>query len=133
MLVVKKPLVTTVLAVTYFLLAFSSLTKILFIPYIAAKFEVLGIADFGRLFGYMELTAFILYLYPRTMGLGFVLLCSYLGGAIATDIHAPQYLYQPVVVLTFVFLTTYLRNPSLFSDRLMAVKKTCCTVVSLQK
>ncbi|PRY14898.1 hypothetical protein CLV24_103135 [Pontibacter ummariensis] len=132
MLVVKKPLVTAITAGTYFLLAFSSLTKIFFIPYIAAKFEVLGIAEFGRLFGYMELIAFMLYIYPRTMGFGFVLLCSYLGGAIATDIHAPEYLYQPIVVLTFVFLTTYLRNPALFSDRLVAVKKSCCTVVSYQ-
>ena len=133
MLIVKRPLVTAVTAVTYFLLAFSSLTKILFIPYIATKFEVLGIAEFGRLFGCLELVAFILYLHPRTMGLGFVLLCSYLGGAIATDIHAPQYLYQPMVVLTFVFAATYLRNPALFSDRLIAVKKACCTIVTLQK
>ena len=133
MLIVKTPLVTAILAVTYFLLAFSSLTKILFIPYIAAKFEVLGIAEFGRLFGYMELVAFMLYLYPRTMGLGFVLLCSYLGGAIATDLHAPEYLYQPIIVLAFVFLATCLRNPALFSDRLTALKKSCCTLVTLQK
>ena len=129
----KSTWVAAIKAVTYFLLAFSTLTKILFIPYIAVKFEVLGIADYGRLFGLVELVAFLLYLHPRTLGLGFVLLCSYFGGAIATDLHAPEYLYQPVVVLALLFLTTYLRRPAIFSDKLAIVHKTCCTVVAWQK
>ena len=133
MLQINRSWVTAIIAVTYLLLAFSTLTKLLFIPYIAIKFEVLGIAAYGRLFGLVELMAFLLYLHPRTLGLGFVLLCSYFGGAIATDLHAPQYLYQPVIVLTLVFITTYLRKPSIFSDKLAAVHKTCCTVVGWQK
>lgn len=133
MLKIDKRVVTAIVAVTYFLLAFSSLTKILFVPYIAEKFELLGIAAYGRFFGVVELVAFLLYLHPRTIGLGFVLLCAYLGGAIATDLHAPQYLYQPLVVLSLVFVTTYLRRPDIFADRLTAVKKTCCTIVVWEK
>lgn len=133
MLQIPKNWVKAIVAITYFLLAFSTLTKLLYIPYIAAKFEILGIQEYGRLFGVVELVAFGLYLHPRTIGLGFVLLCSYFGGAIATDLHAPQYLYQPVVVLTLVFITTYLRRPSLYSDKLAAINKTCCTVVAWQK
>ncbi|MBC5991995.1 hypothetical protein [Pontibacter cellulosilyticus] len=133
MLQINKTWVTATMAVTYFLLAFSVVTKLLFVPYIAVKFEVLGIAAYGRLFGLVALVAFLLYLHPRTIGLGFVLLCSYFGGAIATDMHTPQYLYQPVIVLTLVFLTTYLRKPFIFSDKLAAVHKTCCTVVAWQR
>lgn len=133
MLQIHKNWVKAIIAVTYFLLAFSTLTKLLFIPYIADKFEILGIQEYGRLFGVVELVAFALYLHPRTIGLGFVLLCSYFGGAIATDLHAPQYLYQPVTVLTLVFVTTYLRRPSLYSDKLEAIDKSCCTVVAWQK
>lgn len=130
---INRTWVTTITAVTYLLLALSTLTKLLFIPYIAIKFEVLGIAGYGRLFGLVELVAFVLYLHPRTVGLGLVLLCSYFGGAIATDLHAPQYLYQPVTVLSLVFITTYLRKPSIYSDKLAAIHKTCCTVVAWQR
>lgn len=133
MFTVKQPVVTALVAVTYFLLAFSTLTKLLFIPYIAHKFDVLGIAEYGRLFGLVELVAFVLYLHPRTIGLGFVLLCSYLGGAIATDLHAPQYLYQPITVLVLVFISTYLRRPNIFCDKLSAIQKTCCTIVAWEK
>ncbi|GAB3200008.1 hypothetical protein ABID22_003039 [Pontibacter aydingkolensis] len=133
MLTVNRSWVTAIVAVTYLLLALSTITKLLFIPYIEAKFEVLEIAGYGRLFGLVELVAFVLYLHPRTIGLGFVLLCSYFGGAIATDLHAPQYLYQPVTVLTLVFISTYLRRPSIYSDKLDAIHKTCCTVIALRK
>ncbi|WP_242928801.1 hypothetical protein [Pontibacter vulgaris] len=64
-------------------LYFSTLTKPLFILHIAHKFEMLGIGEFGRLFGAIELPNLVLYLYPKIIGLGFVLLCSYFGGAIA--------------------------------------------------
>ena len=129
---ISRNWVIAILIVTYSLLAFSTLSKLFLIPYIAVKFEVLGIAPYGRLFGLVELVAFLLFLHPRTIGLGFVLLCSYFGGAIATDLHSPEYLYQPIVVLMFVFLTTYLRRPSIFSDKLAAEQKNCCTVIAWQ-
>lgn len=50
------------------------------------------------------------------MGLGLIMLSAYFGGAIATDLHSPEYLYQPIVVLTFVIATSAMRNPLLWSD-----------------
>ena len=133
MLQINKNWVTASMAVTYLLLGISTLTKLLFIPYIEAKFQVLGIAEYGRILGFVELAAFLLYLFPGTMGLGFVLLCSYFGGAIAIDLHAPQFLYQPVVVLTLLFITTYIRKPSIYSDKLTAIQNNCCTVIAWNK
>jgi hypothetical protein len=113
-----KRIVSAVIIVTYFLLLFSVLTKLFCIPYISHKFNTLRISDYCRVFGSIELLAIVAFIYPRTIGIGLMMLCSYFGGAIASDIHSPDYLYQPIVVLTFTLITALIRRPSLFHDRI---------------
>lgn len=107
---------SAVIILTYFLILFSVLTKLFCIPYISYKFHSLGISDFCRVFGSIELLAIAAFIYPRTIGIGLMMLCSYLGGAIATDIHSPDYLYQTIVMLTCILITALIRRPSLFHD-----------------
>jgi len=115
---VNNKVVRTVKILTYFLLLFSVMTKLFCIPYISHKFGILGIAEFCQLFGLIELTAICFFVYDKTLGFGLVLLCSYFGGAIATDLHSPEYLYQPLVVITFVLITSFIRNPAIFHHSL---------------
>jgi hypothetical protein len=45
-----------------------------------------------------------------------MMLCVYFGGAIATDIHSPKYLYQPLVVLSLVLMTALFKKPKIFHE-----------------
>ena len=110
----NEKVVRVVKILTYFLLFSSVVTKLFCIPYINHKFGILGIAEFCELFGFIELIAICFFFYDKTLGLGLVLLCSYFGGAIAMDLHSPEYLYQPMVVITFVIVTSFIRNPAIF-------------------
>jgi hypothetical protein len=114
-----KRIVRVVFILTYSLLLFSVLTKLFCIPYISEKFHTLGISEYCRIFGSIELLAIIAFIYPRTIGIGLMMLCIYFGGAIATDIHSPSYLYQPLVVLAFIFATAIIRKPSLFHENII--------------
>jgi hypothetical protein len=113
---VHKHVVRLVSSLTYTLLFFSVITKLFCIPYISEKFHILGIADYCQLFGVIELISIVLFAYARTMGIGIIMLCSYFGGAIATDVQSPNYLYQPFVVLGLVLISTFLKKPSFFHD-----------------
>lgn len=114
----NNKVVRTVKILTYFLLLFSVVTKLFCIPYISHKFGILGIANLCELFGLIELIAICFFLYDKTLGFGLVLLCSYFGGAIATDLHSPEYLYQPMVIITLVIITSFIRNPAIFHHSL---------------
>jgi hypothetical protein len=113
-----KRIVRVVFILTYSLLLVSVLTKLLCIPYISEKFHTLGISEYCTIFGSIELLAIIAFVYPRTIGIGLMMLCSYFGGAIATDIHSPEYLYQPLVLLAFVIATAVIRKPTLFYEKI---------------
>jgi hypothetical protein len=53
----------------------------------------------------------ILYAIPRTAVLGAILLTGYLGGAVATHVHAAEWWFMPVVFGILVWLGLYLRDP----------------------
>jgi hypothetical protein len=103
---------------TYFLLIFSVVTKLLCVPYIHQKFEILKIVEYCQVFGSIEFFAICFFLYSKTMGFGLALLCSYFGGAIAIDFRSPEYLYQPIVLIILIFITALFRKPSIFYEGL---------------
>lgn len=115
---VDKRIVGMIFILTYSLLIFSVITKLFCIPYISDKFHILGISAYCRVFGSIELLATAAFIYRKTIGVGLMMLCCYFGGAIATDIQSPNYLYQPLIVLAFVIATAILRKPSLFYENI---------------
>lgn len=118
LLKIDKRIMRVIKILTYLLLLLSVITKLFCVPYISHKFHLLGISDFCHLFALIELIGVAFFLYEKTIGLGLVFLCSYFGGAIATDIHSPEYLYQPLVVLSFVFISAFVRRPGIFHELL---------------
>ena len=63
--------------------------------------------------GIVLLTSTILYLIPRTAGLGAILLTGYLGGAVATHVHEKGTAFEilfPVVFGVLAWLGLYLRD-----------------------
>lgn len=60
--------------------------------------------------GIVLLTCTLLYLWPRTAVLGAVLLSAYLGGAVATHVHAQQAFIFPIAVGVLVWASLCLRS-----------------------
>jgi hypothetical protein len=62
----------------------------------------------------IELAVFVLYLVPKTRYLGGLLMLAYLGGAVATHVHADDgKFFVPVVIGVVAWLGLYLRDRKL--------------------
>jgi hypothetical protein len=78
----------------------------------------MGVTDFEMELSITKLIITILFLFPRTSTVGFVLMVGYYGGALATNITHGFTLaeYAPILIV-FLLLTisAYVRNPELLS------------------
>jgi hypothetical protein len=64
--------------------------------------------------GIVELTMFILYIVPKTRYLGGLLMLAYLGGAVATHLHAEDGMFPaPITVGVIGWLGLFLRDRKL--------------------
>lgn len=64
--------------------------------------------------GVVELSVFALYLVPKTRYLGGLLMLAYLGGAVATHVHADDgKFFVPVIIGVVAWLGLYLRDRKL--------------------
>ena len=68
-----------------------------------------------RVLGLVELASAALFIVPRTMVLGLLLLASYLGGAIATHLQHQQSIALPAAIEAMVWMAAVLRIPKLFT------------------
>jgi len=73
-------------------------------------YSQLGLLPYVKLLGGAELLFVVLFLYPRTMKLGLLLLTAQLGGAMATELSHGNTFIPPMIILTFVWLAAYLRT-----------------------
>jgi hypothetical protein len=71
-------------------------------------------ASSALLLGVIELATFVLYLIPKTRYLGGFLMLAYLGGAVATHVHADDgKFFVPVIIGVVAWLGLYLRDRKL--------------------
>ena len=61
----------------------------------------------------VEIVAVVLYVIPQTAVLGAILLTGYLGGAVATHVHAREPFWVAVLVGVLVWLGLVMRDPRL--------------------
>lgn len=73
-----------------------------------------GVGNYVRALGVMELFFTILFVYPKTFRLGFILLCCYFGGAIATHLSHGANIMQPAIPLIFIWIAAFLKDRSVF-------------------
>jgi DoxX-like family len=61
----------------------------------------------------LELLSAALFLYPRTRSMGLLVLSSFLGGAICTQVQLGEYakVGGPSILLSLAWLGTWLRHP----------------------
>jgi DoxX-like family len=93
------------------LLLFSAAMKLMKPAPIVQGFTQMGYQENVILpLGILELACTILYLIPRTAGLGAILLTGYLGGATATHLRIGDPFFMPIILGVVLWGGLYLRN-----------------------
>lgn len=77
-------------------------------------YSKIGLLPFMRVLGVSELLLTALFLFRPTMNIGFLLLTGYFGGAMAVELSHGTFFIFPGTILSMVWISAYLRNPSVF-------------------
>ncbi|MCC6282823.1 MAG: DoxX family protein [Saprospiraceae bacterium] len=110
---IKKIITIIVTALAVLMPIFSGIMKLTGNAGAVDILTKMGVKDHITLLGCFEIAFALLFLYPKTMKGGFVLLSCYFAGAIATEMsHAsPLNALTPIVL---VWIAAYLRDKSVF-------------------
>ncbi|MFN5422414.1 MAG: hypothetical protein ACK5AO_04020 [bacterium] len=79
-----------------------------------AKNSPPGMAEKVFYLGVLQLLCVALFLIKRTMSVGFFLICSYLGGAMAVNLTTGQDAIPPAIFLALFWIAMYLKKSDLF-------------------
>lgn len=98
------------------LLLFSAAMKFLKPAEVVQEFGRLGYPEkLTIVLGIIELACTVIYLIPRTVVLGAILLTAYLGGAVATHLRIGDQFFGPILFGIVIWLGLYFRDPRLRS------------------
>lgn len=113
-----NPKVKQILTITFTVLAagmviLSGIMKLMQSPELVAGLTKAGVGPYIAALGIMEISFALLFLYPKTMKLGFILLCCYFAGALATELShgAP---FNAVLPMVLIWISAFLRDNSIF-------------------
>ncbi|HWY33384.1 MAG TPA: DoxX family protein [Nitrosopumilaceae archaeon] len=95
------------------MLVMSAIMKLAHAQAVVEGFSKSALVNYITLIGIIELTSVVLFLIPKTTKLGFLLLCSYLGGAISIELASGQ-APTAAIFLALIWISVYLRNRLMF-------------------
>lgn len=101
------------MAIPSLMLTMSAVMKLSHAQQIVDGFSKSGLINYLTLIGVIELLSVILFVIPKTHKVGFLLLCSYLGGAISIELASSQP-PSAAIFLAVVWVSVYLRNKFMF-------------------
>ncbi len=110
----KKIAAIIVTSLAALMIVFSGIMKLSHNPDMVAQFAQLGVDKYINLLGIMEIAFVALFLFPKTMKIGFILLSCYFAGAIATDLSHGGNIFNPMMPMALVWIATFLRDRSTF-------------------
>ncbi|SRR5260221_1402179 len=113
----KRYIAISLTTIVSLIMTAGAFAKVLKVQAVVDSFTKIGVGEYTQILGLFELVFIALYLIPRTMKIGFLLLCSYLGGAIATHLSHHEDFFQPVIPLALIWVTAFLRDGSLFYSK----------------
>jgi hypothetical protein len=70
-------------------------------------------ANTYKLLAFVEILSLVLFILPRTGVIGALLLCAYMGGAIATHLEHGQSIMAPCIIQGFLWAVALFRFPEL--------------------
>ncbi len=95
------------------ILFFSGMNKVMGAKWVVDTLAVINLDQYILIIGIIEITAVILFWIPKTMNIGFFLLCSYTGGIIAVEMATGYGGTLGITVAIMIYVGTILRKPSL--------------------
>jgi hypothetical protein len=109
----KKIVTIAVTALSSLLPVLSGIMKLSHNPEIVETLTKVGVADYLVPLGLMEIGFAALFIYPKTMKIGFILLTCYFAGALATELsHGAA--FNAALPLVLIWIAAFLRDPLIF-------------------
>lgn len=95
------------------MLLMSAAMKLAHTQQIVELFSKSALINYLTLIGIIELVSVMLFLIPKTAKAGFLLLCSYLGGAMSIELAAGEF---PIAAffIALIWLSAFLTNREMF-------------------
>jgi len=91
----------------------SGVMKLTGSPEIMEAMAKVGVGKYVNYLGMMEIVFAALFIYPKTMKLGFILLSCYFAGAIATELsHGTP--FNAVTPMVLIWIAAFLRDKYIF-------------------
>ncbi|HCM75662.1 MAG TPA: hypothetical protein DIS90_04735 [Cytophagales bacterium] len=110
----KKNIIKVLTVFVALLVIFSGIMKLVGDEEVVQVMANVGVDQYVPYLGLMEITFGVLFLFPKTFKLGFILLSCYFAGAIATELSHQGSIYNPLFLLVLIWIATYLNNPAVF-------------------
>ena len=110
----KKALKLIPAIIVSLFMVMSASMKLSGVEELTSHYAEIGVLQYIKLLAVVELILVALYLNPKTMKAGFILLTAYFGGAIATELSHGSSMILPMIVLILIWGATYARDKSIF-------------------
>ena len=109
----KRIISIVLMAIPALMIAMSATMKLVGAEQIVQGLTKGGFGPYIKFLGIIELVSLALFIYPRTYKIGFLLLCSYLGGAMSIELASGQ---PPMAALflTIIWVSVFLRDRLMF-------------------
>lgn len=108
-----KIITIVVTALAGLMVVFSGIMKLTRSEAVMSSLGKMGVADFVMPLGVMEITFAVLFIYPKTMKIGFILLSCYFAGALATELSHASAL-NAILPMGLIWVATFLMDRSIF-------------------
>jgi len=120
-----KMIVSTIfIALVCLMIAIGATAKIIGVKQVVEGLTHLGVGDYVKSLGLMEILFVALFLHSTTSKVGFIFLCCYFGGAMATHLSHGESMLQPAILLSLVWVAAFVRDKSIFFGKTVLFSKT---------
>ena len=110
----KLTLTRTLSAVVALIIGMGATLKLAGLPQLVEIYSKIGMLQYLKILGIAELLFVALFLWHRSMKIGFLLLTAYFGGAMAVELSHGTIFLVPGAILTTVWVAAYVRDASIF-------------------
>ncbi|MGM9478283.1 DoxX family protein [Pedobacter sp. GSP4] len=111
---VKKMATTGLTVLVTVMVGISGLMKAIHLPWSVEGLVKFNLPNSATFLGLMEMAFILLFAFPKTMHIGFILISCYLSGAMATELSHDGSMLNPAIPLALIWITAFLRDKSLF-------------------
>jgi hypothetical protein len=112
----KKIITWIILVIASIIITMSAIMKLAGMPQLTGIFSKIGLLPYIKILGAAELGFTALFLYARTMKIGFLLINAYFGGAMAVELSHGNIFVFPPMILAIVWVAAFLRDDSIFKS-----------------